>query len=217
MRRGTPSPGSPPAHGRGARRDRTPAGGNREDLRQGTAPPLRLLAAGDRPSVHLDRRRPLRGRGRPAHARRRPGAVALRVLVQPRPAPQVPPRLGTGPYRGPARRRAAGPGHRRPRLVERRHRRHRPPGLAAGPPRLAGVRAEDPRGRGGLRRAVRDGARQRRRADLPRGGGRGGLGPAAGPGPYRGPVDPAALLRAPLGRGDPARRGSARRADHRFG
>ena len=32
---------------------------------------------------------------------------------------------------------------RRPRLVERRHRGHRPAGLAAGPPRLAGVRAAD--------------------------------------------------------------------------
>lgn len=42
-------------------------------------------------------------------------------------------------------------------------------------------------------------------------------GAAAGPGPHRGAVDPAALLRPPLGRGDPARRGPARRADHRFG
>ena len=36
----------------------------------------------------------------------------------------------------------------RARLVERRHRRHRPPGLAAGPPGLAGVRAEGARPRG---------------------------------------------------------------------
>lgn len=39
-------------------------------------------------------------------------------------------------------------------------------------------------------------------------------GAAAGPRPYRGAVDPAAVLRAALGRGRPARRGAARGADH---
>ena len=116
------------------------AGGNREDLRQGTAPALRLVAAGHRPRVHADRRRPVRGRGRAADPCRGPGAVAVRVLVQPRPAAQVPARLGAGAGRRAARRRAARPRDRGARLVERRHRRHRPAGLAAGPPRLAGVR-----------------------------------------------------------------------------
>ncbi|CAM5595863.1 hypothetical protein SCALM49S_06061 [Streptomyces californicus] len=50
---------------------------------------------------------------------------------------------------------------------------------------------------------------------LARGRGRGGLGPTARSGPDRGAVDPAAVLRAALGRGRPARRGAQRRAGHR--
>lgn len=134
--------GTPPQ-----RHQEQPAGGNREDLRQGTASALRLVAAGDRPGFHADRRRPLRGRGSAADPRRGHGAVALGVLVQPGPAAQVPARLGTGTGRRTARGRAAGPGERSPRLVERRHRRHRPAGLAAGPPRLAGVRPQGSRRR----------------------------------------------------------------------
>src|SRR6478609_672507 len=79
-------------------------GGNREDLREGTASAVRLLAAGHGPRVHADRRRPVRGRGGTADARGGPGALALGVLVQSGPAAQVPARLGTGEGRGSARR-----------------------------------------------------------------------------------------------------------------
>ena len=74
-----------------------------------------------------------------------------------------------------------------------------------------------PRGGGGERRAGRHGARQRRRTAVARGRGRGGLGPQARPGPDRGALHPAAVLRAPLGRGRPARRRAARRAHHQRG
>ena len=194
------------------------AGGNRrEDLRQSAAPAVAHVAAGHRPRVHADRRRPLRGRGRPAHPRRRPGAVAVGVLVQPRAAAQVPARLGAGQDRRAAGRRPAGPPGRRPRLVEPRHRRHRAPGLAAGPPRLAGVRPADAgRRRRPRRRAVGPAAAgQRRRTALARGRGGGGVGPQARPGADRGALHPAAVLRPPLGRGRAARRRAARRARHR--
>ncbi|CAK7281093.1 hypothetical protein SGPA1_11886 [Streptomyces misionensis JCM 4497] len=202
--------GHKPAH----RAEPELAGGNREDLRQGTAPALRLLAAGHRPRVHAHRRRPVRGRGRTADPGRRPGTLAVRVLVQPGAAAQVPARLGAGPRRRTARRRPARPGVRRARLVERGHRRHRPPGLAAGPPRLAGVRAEGARGRRGRRGTARHGAGQRGGTTLPGGRGRGGVGPPSGPRTDRGAVHSAALLRPALGRGRPARRRSARRAHH---
>src|SRR6478735_1388299 len=93
-------------------------GGNREDLREGTASAVRLLAAGHGPRVHADRRRPVRGRGRTADTCGGPGTLALRVVVQPGAAAQVPARLGTGEGGGPAGRGAARQGIRRPRLVE---------------------------------------------------------------------------------------------------
>src|ERR1051325_7164223 len=58
------------------KRVKRPAGGNREDLREGTASALRLLAAGHRPRVHADPRRPVRGRGRAPDAGGGPGAGA---------------------------------------------------------------------------------------------------------------------------------------------
>ncbi|CAO0834445.1 hypothetical protein SMICM17S_05264 [Streptomyces microflavus] len=193
-------------------------GGNREDLREGTASAVRLLAAGHGPRVHADRRRPVRGRGGAADARGGSGALALGVLVQSGAAPQVPARLGAGAGGGPAGGRAAGPRVRRPGLVERRHRRHRAPGLAAGAAGLAGVRPQGARLRAeqrGHHRADRYGAGQRRGEALARGRGRGRLGAPARPGPDGGALHPAAVLRAALGRGRPPRRGAQRRAGHR--
>ncbi|CAG7604849.1 hypothetical protein SBRY_10763 [Actinacidiphila bryophytorum] len=193
------------------------AGNDVEDLRTSAAPAVADLAPGHRPGVLADRRRPLRRRGRTADPCRRPGAVAVRVLVQPGAAAQVPPRLGAGQDRRAAGRRPARPARRRPRLVEPGHRRHRAPGLAAGPPRLAGVRPADAgRHRLAQRRGVRAApAGQRGRTALARGRGRGRVGPQARPGAGRGALHPAALLRAALGRGRAARRGAARRARHR--
>lgn len=63
--------------------------------------------------------------------------------------------------------------------------------------------------------AGRYGARQRGCTAVARGRGRGRLGSQAGPGADGSAVDPAAVLRAALGRGRPARRGAARRARDR--
>ena len=181
-----------------------------------TAPALRLMAAGHRPRVHADRRRPVRGRGRAADTRRGPGALALRVLVQPRAAAQVPARLGAGAGRRPARRRAARPGDRRPRLVERRHRGHRPAGLAAGPAGLAGVRAAGARAVASAPRGEPVGMDLGSAAVRlsPEGEAEVVWGRRLDPARIEVLSHPAAVLRAALGRGRAARRGAARRADH---
>ena len=74
-----PLPRAPAIRPGSGQHDQQPAaGGNREDLRQSAAPAVRHVAAGDRSCLHADRRRALRGRGRPADPCRRPGALAAR-------------------------------------------------------------------------------------------------------------------------------------------
>ena len=117
------------------------------------------------------------------------GLRAVALLDRESGAPGLVERRASPPPRCRTGRWPAGPGRR----------------TGCGCPARAHARPSEPTGHG---------AGQRRGAALARGRGRGRVGPPARPGPDRGAVHPAALLRAPLGRGRAARRRPARRADH---